>query len=202
MWVRHPLEDSVTDGGREAGTEPAVTDGAAGVPGAAAAAAARVAPSVTAGDRESLTAFLDYQRATLAWKCSGLTPDQLRLKAVPTSGLSLLGLVRHAAEVERGWFANVVRGEGRGALWPRVNGEFADFRVEDADVEEAFAFWHAECDRSRAAAAAVPSLDDTVDFRGETYSLRYVVTHMIEEYARHNGHADLLREAIDGAVGE
>ncbi|MGW2840196.1 DinB family protein [Streptomyces sp. NPDC001493] len=162
----------------------------------------RTPPSKTAGDRASLTAFLDHQRATLAMKCRGLTGDQLRRKAVPTSGLSLLGLVRHAAEVERSWFGMVVSGEDLKALWPRVDGESADFHVEDADADEAFAFWSEACEASRTAAAAVGSLDDTVDFRGETISLRYVLTHMIEEYARHNGHADLLREAIDGEVGE
>ncbi|WP_327179761.1 DinB family protein [Streptomyces sp. NBC_01335] len=162
----------------------------------------RTTPSMTAGDRASLTAFLDYQRATLAMKCRGLTGNQLKRRAVPTSGLSLLGLVRHAAEVERSWFGMVVNGEDLKALWPRVDGELADFQVEDADTDEAFAFWGEACEASRAAADAVGSLDDTVDFRGETISLRYVLTHMIEEYARHNGHADLLREAIDGEVGE
>ncbi|MDQ0696769.1 DinB family protein [Streptomyces sp. W4I9-2] len=162
----------------------------------------RIHPSKVAGDRASLIAFLDYQRATLAMKCQGLTGGQLKRKAVPTSGLSLLGLVRHAAEVERSWFRWVLNGEDGKALWPRVNGEFADFHVDDADVEEAFAFWREACDGSRAAADTVESLDDTVEFRGEVISLRYVLTHMIEEYARHNGHADLLREAIDGEVGE
>ncbi|KOU39183.1 Mini-circle protein [Streptomyces sp. WM4235] len=162
----------------------------------------RMHPSKVAGDRASLTAFLDYQRATLAMKCQGLTGAQLRQKAVPTSGLSLLGLVRHAAEVERSWFRMVLNGERCEALWPRIDGEFTEFHVEDADVAEAFAFWHEACEGSRAAADAVESLEDTVDFRGEIISLRYVLTHMIEEYARHNGHADLLREAIDGEVGE
>ncbi|MFI8103043.1 DinB family protein [Streptomyces sp. NPDC086023] len=162
----------------------------------------RVAPSTVADDRTSLTSFLDYQRQTLAVKCAGLTAEQLRMRAVPTSGLTLLGLVRHAAEVERGWFSNVVLGEPRGALWAAVDGESADFLVADADPEEAFACWRAECDRSRAAVAGFASLDETVSFRGERYSLRYVLTHMIEEYARHNGHADLIREAIDGATGE
>ncbi|MGW6972138.1 mycothiol transferase [Streptomyces sp. NPDC054952] len=84
----------------------------------------------------------------------------------------------------------------------RIDGKFTEFHVEDADVAEAFAFWREACEGSRAAADAVESLEDTVDFRGEIISLRYVLTHMIEEYARHNGHADLLREAIDGEVGE
>ncbi|MFD6278802.1 DinB family protein [Streptomyces sp. NPDC060209] len=135
-------------------------------------------------------------------KCQGLTGEQLKQKPVPTSGLSLLGLVRHVAEVERSWFRMVLNGEDCEALWSRINGEFAEFQVDDADVDEAFAFWREECEGSRAAAEAVESLDDTVDFRGEVISLRYVLTHMIEEYARHNGHADLLREAIDGEVGE
>lgn len=152
-------------------------------------------------DRTSLTSFLDYQRATLAMKCEGLTGAQLKEKAVPTSGLSLLGLVRHAAEVERSWFAALCD-ERRAALWPAVDGVFGEFHVDGADVDEAFALWHEACGRSRAVADAFRSLDDTVEFRGESISLRYVLTHMIEEYARHNGHADLLREAIDGAVGE
>ncbi|MEU8515004.1 DinB family protein [Kitasatospora sp. NPDC048722] len=162
----------------------------------------RVHPSKVAGDRASLTAFLDYQRATLAMKCRGLTGEQLKRQAVPTSSLSLLGLVRHAAEVERSWFRMVLNGEDCKALWPGTNGELAEFQVTDADVDEAFAFWREACEASRAAADSVESLDDTVDFRGEVISVRYVLTHMIEEYARHNGHADLLREAIDGEVGE
>ncbi|MEW2086618.1 DinB family protein [Streptomyces sp. NPDC005283] len=162
----------------------------------------RIHPSKVAGDRASLIAFLDYQRATLAMKCQGLSGEQLKQKAVPTSGLSLLGLVRHAAEVERSWFRMVLNGEDCKALWPRIKGEFAEFHVDDADADEAFTFWREACEGSRAAADAVESLDDTVDFRGDVVSLRYVLTHMIEEYARHNGHADLLREAIDGEVGE
>ncbi|MFD8078866.1 DinB family protein [Streptomyces sp. NPDC059718] len=161
----------------------------------------RRAPSKVGDDRTSLTSFLDYQRATLATKCEGLTGTQLKEKAVPTSGLSLLGLVRHAAEVERSWFAALCD-ERRAALWPAVDGVFGEFHVDGADVDEAFALWHEACGRSRAVTDAFRSLDDTVEFRGEPISLRYVLTHLIEEYARHNGHADLLREAIDGAVGE
>ena len=162
----------------------------------------RTHPSKVAGDRASLTAFLDYQCARLAMKCQGLTGEQLKHKAVPSSGLSLLGLVRHASEIERIWFLLVLNGEDCKPRWPKVNDQPADFHVDDADVDEAFAFWREACEGSRAAADAVESFDDTVDFRGEVFSLRYVLTHMIEEYARHNGHADLLREAIDGEVGE
>ncbi|MEU8776833.1 DinB family protein [Streptomyces sp. NPDC048606] len=163
----------------------------------------RTHPSTVADDRTSLTSFLDYQRETLAMKCAGLTGEQLRRKAVPTTGLTLLGLVRHAASVERGWFRAAVNGEDVEPLWPGlVDGTYAEFDVEDADVDEAFAAWREECARARVVTASFASLDDTVEFRGETISLRYVLTHMIEEYARHNGHADLLREALDGTVGE
>ncbi|MFF1377049.1 DinB family protein [Streptomyces sp. NPDC058308] len=160
-------------------------------------------PHAAAGERASLTAFLQYQRDTLAMKCAGLSAEQLKERAVAPSDMSLLGLVRHLAEVERSWFRNVLNRESARAHWQgRVPGEHADFDVADADPDEAFEVWQAECARSRAIVDALDSLDSSVDFRGDTYSLRYVLTHMIEEYARHNGHADLLRERIDGAVGE
>ncbi|MFI8434572.1 DinB family protein [Streptomyces sp. NPDC079020] len=163
----------------------------------------RTAPSRTADERTSLTGFLQYQRDTLAMKCAGVTADGLRRKACPPSGLSLLGLVRHAAEVERSWFQYVWNGEETGPHWPRnTDGTFAEFDVESADPDEAFAFWHAACERSRAIVASADSLDSTVRWREEVFSLRHVLTHMIEEYARHNGHADLLREAVDGETGE
>ncbi|MFD4999581.1 DinB family protein [Streptomyces buecherae] len=162
----------------------------------------RTHPSKVADDRASLTAFLDYQRATLATKCVGLTDAQLRQRAIPTSKLTLLGLVRHAVEVERSWFQTVLNGKSLPALWPRVNGAFGEWQVADADVDEAFTLWRATCEDSRAVVNAFPTLDARVEFRGESISPRYVLTHMMEEYARHNGHADLLREAVDGAVGE
>ncbi|MFF1922062.1 DinB family protein [Streptomyces sp. NPDC058221] len=163
----------------------------------------RIHPGKTAEDRTSLVSFLDYQRATLAMKCSGLTHEQLKRRAIPTSGLTLLGLVRHAASVERCWFRLVMNAEDVTPPWPgEIDGTFVEFRVEDADAEEAFEVWREECARARAVADSFNSLDEPVDFRGETISLRYVFTHMIEEYARHNGHADLLREAVDGVVGE
>ncbi|MCX4680966.1 DinB family protein [Streptomyces sp. NBC_01433] len=163
----------------------------------------RATPSRTADERDSLTGFLQYQRETLTMKCAGLTADQLRKKAVPSSGLSLLGLVRHAAEIERSWFQVVWNTEDVPAYWPRKpDGTFADFDVDTADPDEAFMFWRTACARSRAIAESVNSLDTSVRWRDEVFSLRYVLTHMIEEYARHNGHADLLREAIDGVTGE
>ncbi|MFF6776854.1 DinB family protein [Streptomyces sp. NPDC012637] len=156
-----------------------------------------------ADERATLTAMLQFQRDTLAMKCAGLTADQLRTRAIAPSALSLLGLVRHAAEVERGWFRNVINGEHSRSRWtPPGSTDRADFDVDDADVDEAFAVWREECARARVIVAEAPSLDVTGSRGDETYSLRYVLAHMIEEYARHNGHADMLRERIDGTTGE
>ncbi|MFJ9810973.1 DinB family protein [Streptomyces sp. NPDC101158] len=163
----------------------------------------RTPPPHTADERATLTAMLQFQRDTLEMKCAGLTPEQLRSRLVRPSGLSLLGLVRHAAEVERGWFRNVINGERSRSPWtPAGSTDWADFDVDDADVDEGFAVWRDECARAREIVAAAPSLDVTGTVGEETYSLRYVLAHMIEEYARHNGHADLLRERIDGTTGE
>ncbi|GAA2771406.1 DinB family protein [Streptomyces showdoensis] len=163
----------------------------------------RIQPPLTADERTTLTAMLDFQRDTLAMKCEGLTADQLKDRAISPSGLSLLGLVRHAAEVERGWFVNVINGESSRSPWtPAGSTDRADFDVDDADVDEAFAVWREECGRARAIVDAAASLDVTGRLGEEVFSLRYVLAHMIEEYARHNGHADLLRERIDGETGE
>jgi len=163
----------------------------------------RVDPPFEADERATLTAFLDRQRATLAVKCDGLTEDQLRQQAVPPSNLSLLGLVRHMAEVERNWFRPVLGGEEMVTIFaPDMDWEAAFGDVATADVAEAFRLWRAECDHARALVAAAPSFDAR-GFRHSGYvSLRWVMTHMIEEYARHNGHADLLRERLDGSTGE
>ena len=165
--------------------------------------AERVTPSLEVGERETLTAFLEFQRATLARKCDGLTDSQLRECAVPPSRLSLLGIVRHMAEVERNWFRPVLGGEEMRSIFaPGLDWE-ASFRdAGTADVAEAFSAWRAECDHARALVAAAPSLETRGLRRGEWFSLRWVLTHMIEEYARHNGHADLLRERLDGVTGE
>ncbi|WP_457029398.1 DinB family protein [Kitasatospora sp. P5_F3] len=164
----------------------------------------RTEPSRVADERASLTEFLDYQRQTLMMKCAGLTPDQLRTRAVPPSAMSLLGLVRHLADVERSWFLNVVADQGVRSYWGRLpDGSHAEFEVAEADPERAFAVWREVCEQARAVVAGVGSLDTaTYAEDGQPYSLRYVLTHMIEEYARHNGHADLLRELIDGSTGE
>ncbi len=161
-------------------------------------------PPLEAAERQMLVAWLDFHRATLAVKCDGLADDQLRDKAVPPSKLSLLGLVRHLAEVERNWFRPLLAGEDMGGLWdagPKLNAEAAFDEVATADVAAAFAAWQAECDRARALVEAAESLDVTGMRGGTQFSLRWVMVHMIEEYARHNGHADLLRERIDGSAG-
>ncbi|MEO3786213.1 DinB family protein [Actinocorallia sp. B10E7] len=156
-----------------------------------------------ADERTTLIGFLQFQRDTLALKCEGLTAEQLRRKEIPPSELSLLGLVRHMADVERGWFRNVVAGEPRELRSGSASARTAGFDAEDADVEEAFAVWRKECENSRAVVDAAESLDVTgVHRTGRVFSLRYVLAHMIEEYARHNGHADLLRERVDGVTGE
>ncbi|QBS44619.1 DinB family protein [Nocardia sp. CS682] len=165
----------------------------------------RSEPAQVAGEFETLTGFLQFQRETLAWKCSGLTPEQLRRRAVPPSALSLLGLVRHLTDVERTWFRRVLAGEEAPFLyWGADSAEDTDFEVEEVDAEESIRLWERECARSSEIVGASKSLDRVGTRRpsGATYSLRWILTHMIEEYARHNGHADLLREVIDGQTGE
>jgi len=156
----------------------------------------------TGGERELLRAYLDFHRETLALKCSGLADDDLRRRPTP-SALSLLGLVRHMAEVERSWFRRVVDGQDVPLVWS-PDGDFqAAYEASGASVREAFTAWAAEIAQARAIEQAAGSLDVTGTDRrtGEEYSLRRVMVHLIQEYARHNGHADLIREAIDGATG-
>ncbi len=161
----------------------------------------REMPPLESNERTMLTAWLDFHRATLALKCEGLTDAQLREQAVPPSNLSLLGLIRHMAEVERNWFLPVLQGEPMATIFSPDNWQ-ASFRdVATAEVAEAFDSWRSECDHARALVAQAPSLEVAGDRGGERFSLRWVLVHMIEEYARHNGHADLLRERIDGSTG-
>jgi hypothetical protein len=155
-----------------------------------------------ADERTMLDAFLDYHRATLLWKCAGLTDDELRMRTVEPSSLSLIGLVRHMVEVELSWFLRRFRGEDVPPVYcgeGNWDGEFDD--VDTADVQADLARYRETLDRCRAAAAGA-ALTDEFQRRDETIQLRWLYLHMIEEYARHNGHADLLRERIDGAKGE
>jgi len=163
----------------------------------------RIDPPLEADERATLTAFLDYNRETLALKCDGLTDDQLRERAVPPSSLSLLGIVRPMAEVERNWFQPVLAGEEMRLIYaPDMDWEGAFRDVATGDVGEAFSTWRAECDHARALVASAPTLETRGFRRGEWFSLRWVLNHMLEEYARHNGHADLLRERLAGVTGE
>ncbi|MEU1179926.1 DinB family protein [Streptomyces sp. NPDC005820] len=156
------------------------------------------------GERETLSAVLDWHRATLALKCAGLSPEQLNERAIPPSTMSLHGLVRHLAGVERWWFRIQFAGEDIPLLHYSDDDPDQDFDDLDGDVAEDFALWRAECDRSRQITAAAASLDATVVRRstGEPFSLRRIMIDLIAEYARHNGHADLLRERLDGTTGQ
>ncbi|MFE9423802.1 DinB family protein [Kitasatospora sp. NPDC006697] len=164
----------------------------------------RVDPPYSGGEAEQLAAFLDYHRKTLLLKCAGLTPEQLRTRSVPPSGLSLLGLVRHLAEVEQYWYQVVLLGEDRPPLYFTEEDQDLDINgVAGADPAEAFAVLRRQVELAEQAVAGLPL--ETVgrkQRRGEDVTLRWIQNHMIEEYARHNGHADLLREALDGVTGE
>ncbi|MFD9597779.1 DinB family protein [Kitasatospora sp. NPDC059973] len=164
---------------------------------------ARVAPPLTGGEREMLRAFLDYHRATLAMKCEGLTEEQLKQLSSPPSTLSLLGLVRHMAEVERTWFRRVIGREDVPLVWSPEGDFQVAYDAAAADRGEAFAAWTAEVEHARRIEREAESLDVTgyMPKWGADVSLRLVMLHLIHEYARHNGHADFLREAIDGTVG-
>ena len=165
----------------------------------------RPEPDRLAGERTALEQWVDYHRATLISKCAGLTAEQLKSRPCPPSTLSLLGLVRHMTEVERWWFR--MHGGGEDLSFPYdpdgVGLDFDDLDGADA-AANVDAFWR-EVDAARAAVAG-KSLDMVVPSRGDhperTRDLRWIFIHMIEEYARHNGHADLLREAIDGTTGD
>ncbi|MFC5723366.1 DinB family protein [Streptomyces gamaensis] len=156
-----------------------------------------------ADERTGLEAWLDFHRATLAAKCAGLDDEQLRLATAPPSPLTLLGLVRHMAEVERGWFRRVLAGEKEaGPLYYTEDNLDGDFEVGEGDTwQEAYATWQAEIAAARGIARGRSLTDTGVHRNGEELDLRWIYLHMIEEYARHNGHADLIRERVDGATG-
>jgi uncharacterized damage-inducible protein DinB len=155
---------------------------------------------LTGHERPMLQGFLDWHRATLLYKCAGLTGEQLAERTVPPSALSLLGLVRHMTKVERAWFRQRFAGEPVDN--PFGNDQDADFERDDPVRAAADYARLTEEFKLADAAVANASLDDTFVHRGETMSLRLIYLHMIEEYARHLGHADLLRERIDGVTGE
>jgi uncharacterized damage-inducible protein DinB len=160
-------------------------------------------PPSTGPEREMLRAFLDFHRATLAMKCEGLSDDQLREQSSPPSALSLLGLVRHMAEVERTWFRRVINAEDLPLIWSQTGDFQAAYDASQGSREQAFRAWQGEVEHARRIEREASSLDVT-GYQArweEEVSLRLVMLHMMHEYARHNGHADFLREAIDGTVG-
>ena len=157
-------------------------------------------------ERTNLQEYLRVYRMTLRMKCDGLTPEQLAARSVPPSTMSLLGLVRHLAKVERDWFR--LRGAREDAprlYWSEADHDeaFSGAVAEQAVVDEAFARWDEEVAFGDRFVAAEPDLGRVFTYRdGETISLRELLLHMVEEYARHCGHADLLRECVDGRTGQ
>ncbi len=152
-------------------------------------------------ERTLLEGFLQSHRAFLRHRCAGLDAEQLCLRAVPPSNLSLLGLVRHMAKVERRWFRELIPGVELEPMYDPDKGVDADF--EDLDPARAEADYQRLLDEIAQAdkALATYSYDQTLESRMGRMTVRAVVIHMIEEYAQHNGHADLLRECIDGSTG-
>ncbi len=164
----------------------------------------RVDPPFTGEDeRQSLRSWLEYHRETLMMKCDGLTPEQLGIRSVEPSTMSLQGLVRHMTEVERNWFLRVFAGETTPPIYYSDDDPDGDFdNIDPAAVDEEMAMYHETLERAREIEMTAASLEETGLRRGEDVTLRWIMIHMIEEYARHNGHADLLRERIDGTTGE
>ena len=164
----------------------------------------RMQAGPTRGERDCLVGYLEHYRQTLALKCDGLTAEQLATKAVPPSNVSLLGLVRHMARVEQSWFRRVL--EARTDI-PRLfsgDDEDAGFdfpQVDDELVRASHDLWQSEISYAREVLDRT-DLDTVVDVHGDPVEVRDIVVHMIEEYARHCGHADLVRECIDGRAGQ
>lgn len=163
---------------------------------------ARVEPPTVGDERALLTGFLDWHRATLELKCAGIATERLSERGVPPSTMSLHGLLRHLAGVERWWFRIQFAGEDVPMLYYSDDDPDQDFDGVTGDAAEDLAVWRAECQRSREIVAAA-SLDTTGTKRrtGEPFSLRWLLIYLTAEYARHSGHADLLRERVDGAIG-
>lgn len=166
----------------------------------------RPVPPPLADERSTLEGWLEFHRATLVVKCIGLDDRQVRLASVEPSSLTLLGLVQHMAVVERNWFQQIFAGKEVRKIYEEGMGDGFTL-VTRRGMDEASAVWRAEVATSRELIAGA-SLDDVgevpqpeASIIGERVSLRWILQHMIEEYARHNGHADLLRERIDGVTG-
>lgn len=157
--------------------------------------------SLVAPEAQMLPELLAWHRSTLLSKCAGLTGAQLAERSVAPSGLSLLGLLRHLRKVERIWLRQRVAGEDVEPLHGFGTGRDLDFdELDPAGAQEDYEALLAEWDLADLAVAGRP-LDDVVEAGGDPFSLRFVYLHLIGEYARHNGHADLVREHVDGVTG-
>ncbi len=161
-------------------------------------------PDLEAGELTVLGQYLDFHRATLAMKCGRLSEADLKRRAVPTSNLTLLGLVRHLTEVEYGWFCEDLDGQPERSVYFTADDLDGDFdNLDTHSVADVWSAYTAQLAESRRILATFGDGGELArGARGEPRNVRWVLIHLIEEYARHNGHADLLREAIDGAVGE
>lgn len=157
------------------------------------------------GEKGVLEEYLDRYRMTFELKCQGLTDEQLATRSVPPSTLSLLGLVRHLARVEHSWTRRILEGRTHLELLYRTSDDpDLDFNAAIADdtvVSHAWTTWHREVAHSQQIYATL-ALDDRVDVDGQQVETRDIIVHLIEEYARHVGHADLLRECLDGRTGQ
>ena len=163
--------------------------------------------SKNADEKTSLAQFLDYLRATILWKIEGLETEQTADRAISTTTLTLVGIVKHLAWVEDYWFQNVFLGAGLPEPWASApfddDHDWEFHSAFDDDPADIWALYEAACERSRAVLAQTTLAEPSVGLRdGEPFSMRWIMLHMIEETARHAGHADLLREAIDGETGE
>ncbi len=162
------------------------------------------------GEKATLAEYLENYRLTLRMKCEGLTPEQLATRSVPPSTLSLLGLVRHLARVEHQWFWRVALGHDEPRIFRTPEDPDVDFNGAVGTqecVDEAWSAYELQVGRAREWFDAVEEADfgrelPIPDHAGEVVSIRDLLVHMVEEYARHLGHADLLRECIDGRVGQ
>ena len=159
-----------------------------------------------ANEKTTLLAFLGHQRSFLLRKADGLTDDQARMATCPPSDLTMLGLIRHASEVERGWAQRSLLGLDVGRIYSRdahpngdVNGDFHP--PADATLAEAIEAFTRETNATDLVFRTA-DLDDVEQCDRALYSVRWILIHLIEEYARHLGHADLIRQAIDGQTGE
>lgn len=171
----------------------------------------RPEPDPSANEVDTLLGFLDYQRATLEWKCRGLGADALNV-SVGASSMTLGGIMKHLAWVEDHWFSYFLHNRDRASMWSSVdwaaNPDWEWTSARDDSPDDLRAVWTESVGVSRdlvGVALETAGLDQPCARswpNGESPSLRWVIVHMIEEYARHNGHADLIREAVDGETGE